>query len=214
MNCGIYCYKNLINNKIYVGKSKDIKRRIRQHERGFRFELEEQLKNKDAILLWRAVKKYGRDNFIVEILEICEDKELTAKEDYYIEKLCSHFLKNGYNILLGSGDKMSGENHPFYGKHHTPESIVLITEASRKNHGMKGKNHTEETKKLISEKMKEFYKNNPNSKKKVGKPWGHSKRLEVELLLKKGLSPKEISSILGISASTVYRIRNKNNNPR
>lgn len=29
--CGIYCIRNLINSKVYIGKSVDIHRRIKRH---------------------------------------------------------------------------------------------------------------------------------------------------------------------------------------
>jgi excinuclease UvrABC nuclease subunit len=29
--CGIYCIKNIVNSKVYVGKAKDIYKRIRDH---------------------------------------------------------------------------------------------------------------------------------------------------------------------------------------
>jgi group I intron endonuclease len=211
LESGIYCYKNLINNKIYIGKSKNLKRRIRQHERSFKFINEEDLESKDAILLWRSVKKYQRDNFSVEILELCEECDLDRREEYYIETLHSHYTQMGYNILKGSsGIKMSGENHPFYGKKHTPQSILLITEASNTNNGMSGRSHTEETKQLISIKMKEFHKNKEKSQVKIErKKKGKSKRIDVERLLQEGLTPKEISIALEINSSTVYRIKNK-----
>ena len=34
--CGIYCIKNTLNSKVYVGKAKDIYNRIREHIRFLR----------------------------------------------------------------------------------------------------------------------------------------------------------------------------------
>ena len=31
MNCGIYCIKNLINNKVYIGKTNDLQSRWKNH---------------------------------------------------------------------------------------------------------------------------------------------------------------------------------------
>ena len=41
-----------------------------------------------GIIIKEAVKKYGRENFIIEILQWCKDKEeLDYYEVYYIKKL-------------------------------------------------------------------------------------------------------------------------------
>ena len=61
-------------------------------------------------------------------------------------------------------EKMTGENHPFYGKHHTEETKENISEKLKgkmtgENHPFYGKHHTEETKENISEKLKG--ENNP-----------------------------------------------------
>jgi group I intron endonuclease len=213
MNIGIYYYKNLINGKIYVGQSIDLKRRIRQHERSFRFKNEDELDNKDAVLLWRAVNKYGRNNFSFEILETCTEEELNRREEFYIENMNSHFSRNGYNITWG-GDKLSGENHPFYGKRHTEESLKLIRNAAINNNGMMGKNHTEESKRKISERLLEI--NKEKNLMRIPKPIRPKRTSvfeKVKELLERGLSQKEIAELLRINHSTVSRIKN-NKYPR
>ena len=150
MTIGIYFYKNTINNKTYIGQSINIERRIRQHERSFLFEKESDITTTENILLYRAVKKYGRKNFIWGILEVCNRCFLNEKEQYYIKENNSHYTKNGYNLSFG-GNSMSGENHPFYNKKHTPESIEKIRDNAINNNPMYGKHHSEETKRKISE---------------------------------------------------------------
>lgn len=93
----IYKTTNLINGKIYVGKSE----RNRQTYLG------------SGKILKQAIKKYGKENFSREILETCSDKiELAKREIYWIDKLDSRNNKIGYNIAEGGtgGDVISA--HP------------------------------------------------------------------------------------------------------
>lgn len=93
---GIYKITNLINGKIYVGQSIDIIERWKQH--GYKaFNSNERAYN-SAIHL--AFRKYGIENFQLEILEECPANELDEKEKYWIEKL-NTLTPKGYNILQG-----------------------------------------------------------------------------------------------------------------
>jgi len=78
---GIYLLTNKINNKKYVGKSIHIRKRIGEHFREARYE-----RNADRPL-YQDIRRYGKKNFIVEILEQCSENELAGKEQYYYEKL-------------------------------------------------------------------------------------------------------------------------------
>jgi hypothetical protein len=93
----IYKTTNLINGKYYVGK--------------------DQKNNPEylgsGMLLTKAIKKYGKENFKKEILEECFNKEeLATRERYWIEKLDARNKKIAYNIGEGGdgGDNFSG--HP------------------------------------------------------------------------------------------------------
>jgi|LSQX01.1.fsa_nt_gb group I intron endonuclease len=85
---GIYLITNKINNKRYVGKSININKRIGEH---FREAGYERNINKP---LYKDIKKYGRENFDVEVLEECNEEDLVDREQYYYEK-----LKPEYNIV-------------------------------------------------------------------------------------------------------------------
>lgn len=101
-NCGIYGIRNLINNKIYVGKSVNIYERIRFHIN----KLNKKDKN-DNIHLIRSWHKYGRDNFEYIILENLpkDDNILKERELYWILKLKSNQREFGYNLRLDSDTK-------------------------------------------------------------------------------------------------------------
>jgi group I intron endonuclease len=93
---GIYSIVNNINNKKYIGQSRNIKRRIYNHK----YELR---KNKHFNKhLQRAWNKYGEEHFSFEVICECSTDEINEKEKYYIE-LYDSFL-NGYNNTEGGED--------------------------------------------------------------------------------------------------------------
>lgn len=98
--CCIYFIKNLKNSKIYIGSTKNFKKRKNTHTR--------QLKNNKhhCVYLQRSYNKYGQENFIFGILEECNEKELFDKEQEWID-----LLEPEYNIgSVGGGDNYT--NNP------------------------------------------------------------------------------------------------------
>lgn len=93
---GIYKITNKINQKIYIGQSIDIIERWKQHN--YKAFNQKEIAYNSAI--HSAFRKYGVENFSLEILEECTVQELDEKEKYWIEKLDS-LVPNGYNILKG-----------------------------------------------------------------------------------------------------------------
>jgi hypothetical protein len=97
----IYLTRNLINNKIYIGLSA---KRKEDNPNYFG----------SGSLIRAAISKYGKDNFIKEILEDnVETLELLQeKEIYWIKYYRSTSRDVGYNIAVGGtgGDTLS--NHP------------------------------------------------------------------------------------------------------
>lgn len=95
---GIYQIKNLINNKIYIGCAFLLGNRKWRHFKELRLNIHSNSK------LQNAFNKYGEENFVFEIIELCEKKILIEREQYYLNTLLhadiedSYFDKNGYNI--------------------------------------------------------------------------------------------------------------------
>ena len=86
-----YIYKttNLITGKIYVGKKTFEKNRNRTYFGS-------------GTLLLQALKKYGKENFAVEILDFAVDKaHLNLLEKWWIQYLDSRNPNVGYNIVAG-----------------------------------------------------------------------------------------------------------------
>ena len=100
-----YIYKivNKINNKVYIGKTTyTIAYRWIQHISAATSDKE---KDDYNYLLHKAIRKYGVDNFIVEIVEEVEDEsKLSSREIYWISHYNSCILEensNGYNMTYG-----------------------------------------------------------------------------------------------------------------
>ena len=92
---GIYKIENLKNQKKYIGQSIDINFRWKRHKQA--------AYNKNSksyeYPLYRAIRKYGIENFSFEIIEECEVDNLNDREVYWISYFNSFF--NGYNQTLG-----------------------------------------------------------------------------------------------------------------
>lgn len=97
---GIYKVVNKINNKIYIGKSKDLRTRLRAHHTE-PFNTNADMYNS---LFYRAIRKYGIDNFEFEIIEYCSEEDLNEREQYWIQYYNSYIgVPNGYgyNMTIG-----------------------------------------------------------------------------------------------------------------
>lgn len=94
----IYLIKNNINGKCYVGKTlKSPKERFSEH-------LYDAYKpTEDNRPLYRAIKKYGKDNFSLHVLEECTDGLASEREIWYIKKLKTY--AHGYNATIGGDGK-------------------------------------------------------------------------------------------------------------
>lgn len=98
----IYKITNLINNKIYIGKTNySIEHRWQQH-------LYSSFKNENSqeynYLLHKALRKYGQENFVIEKIEEVKAEEAQKREQYWIKIYNSCILSpdsNGYNMTFG-----------------------------------------------------------------------------------------------------------------
>ena len=89
----IYLIENKINSKKYIGQtSYSIERRMAEHIRGAK-----QHPNRP---LYRAINKYGEENFNISIVEECEINLLSEREIYWINKFNTYY-GDGYNATLG-----------------------------------------------------------------------------------------------------------------
>lgn len=95
----IYKITNLINQKAYIGKTTNtIKERWGEHISESK---SERAKNRP---IYRAINKYGVENFSIELIEEVDIKELSDKEIYWIGYYDTY--NNGYNATLGGDGRI------------------------------------------------------------------------------------------------------------
>ena len=148
----VYLSVNLINDKKYIGDHS-----TNNLDDGYLG---------SGILIKKAIKKYGRENFKREILEFFSSKQeaFDAQEKYIKEY--NTLQPNGYNISKKGGHQskealseetkekirksVSGENNFWFGKKHTSETILKCRNSKL---GYKNpfylKHHSGETKEKI-----------------------------------------------------------------
>lgn len=104
------------NKKVYVGQTiGTVPARFNGHKSAARYNQKyldgdvEASHNKRGMCskLYRAVNKYGEDNFTIEILEECDDSMLDELETMFIEEFDS--VANGYNLKSGGNSSKHSE---------------------------------------------------------------------------------------------------------
>lgn len=92
----IYKITNIINGKIYIGKTnRTIEERFKEHCQS--------IYREEKRPLYSAMKKYGIENFIIEEIEECPINIVDEREKYWIEYFNS--FKYGYNATIGGDGK-------------------------------------------------------------------------------------------------------------
>ena len=151
INSGIYVIVNLVNNKFYIGRTKNFNNRKTQHFSKLR------LNKHGNKYLQNAYNKYGEDNFIFLIYERFEGtiEELEQLEKPYLEQLVDD--ENCYNLSKNSSGPpvMYGEDNPNYGLKFSKQrrlemSLARIGKNTGEDNPFWGKKHTEESKEKMS----------------------------------------------------------------
>lgn len=75
----IYLYRNLVNNKKYIGQTNNIKRRKKQHQND---SFNNYNYNRFYQPIHCAIRKYGLENFEFKIIEECLDEDASEREQY------------------------------------------------------------------------------------------------------------------------------------
>lgn len=124
---GIYCIKNTINGKCYIGQAIKLQKRLKAHFNSW------QRPEYEHIVLYKAFKKYGIENFEITILKSFHDSlgwrvkvQLDELEKKYIEEYDS--FNNGYNSTLGGDRGVLGYRHSEETKEHLREVRFLQEE--------------------------------------------------------------------------------------
>lgn len=94
----IYKITNKINQKSYIGKTtRTPHERFEEHKREAKRD-----RSKDRPF-YKAINKYGMDNFTLETIEECPDEIASEREQFWIQAYAT--FKNGYNATYGGDGK-------------------------------------------------------------------------------------------------------------
>lgn len=144
------------DGKVYIGAtSQEPEKRWRKDGKGYRIQPR----------MHEAIENIGWDNFDHEIVASgMTEEEAHNMEKELIEKYNSTDIEHGYNMVKGGkgmlgyvpseevrrkqSERVRGENHPLYGKHHSEETRRKLSE-SHKGQGL-GKSLSKETREKIS----------------------------------------------------------------
>lgn len=121
----VYKHTNKVNGKVYIGITSQNPQKRWDCGRGY-------MKNKH---FWDSIQKYGWGNFAHEIL-FCDlsPEEAFRKERELIAEYDSQNYRKGYNCSSGGEGGATGcfgEKHHMYGKHHTEEARMKMSDALR-----------------------------------------------------------------------------------
>lgn len=147
----IYKITNLINNKIYIGKTTlTLEKRLKRH-----FYLASIKTNRR---LYDSINHHGKENFIIELIEECEYDLANEREKYYIALYDSMNKEIGYNMTEGGdGGRMPPES---IAKMVAKKKGMTVSEETRRKMSIshkgkrKGISPTEEQRRKISETLK------------------------------------------------------------
>lgn len=180
-NVGIYCWRNVVTNKRYIGQSQNLLKRKNQFIH---------FNNRYGGKLINDVRKHYNDTWYwdYEVLEYCCVDKLNEREEYYINLFDSTNREKGYNLTIGGdgcigyvfteeakkavsrglklhhhvwtdeekrifSENQRGEKNHMWGKHKNEDEKQKQRERMLgENNPFYGKHHTDESKQLISTK--------------------------------------------------------------
>lgn len=133
MKSGIYRITNTVNNKFYIGSSKDIDKRWYDHKRELYLNIHINPK------LQHSWNYHGQDKFLFEMVEEVSEDKLIEREQFYLDTLKPYERDVGYNINPSAfgGDNIT--HHPNRDAFIEKMKVVMLGE----NNGMFGKEHTD-----------------------------------------------------------------------
>ena len=109
----IYKITNKLNRMPYVGKTtRSLEVRFKEHTKADSY-------------IGRAIRKYGEENFLCEVIEECETPEQLNEREIFWIAFFNCKQPNGYNQTDG------GENTNFLGHHHTEEAKATLSVSHR-----------------------------------------------------------------------------------
>lgn len=191
----VYLIRNLVNAKVYVGKTNDVSHRWAQY-------VSDSKRNRHHMLIVRAMKKHGIHNFLMEVLEEFDTENAAlCAERRWIKHYNSTDLSCGYNLDSGGlgGKSLSSEtkeklSEVMKGRKKSPEAVAKVAAALR------GRKLSPETRARMSQ-AKKGKKRDPEVGKKVsealkGKPLSEETKAKMAAArVGRKLSPEHVEKV-------------------
>lgn len=161
----VYIHKNLKNNKIYVGQTKNPRRRWRS--KGIDYTPHPGQRG----LFFNAIKEDDWESFTHQIVAICDSrKEACETETKFIEEYKTYLPEFGYNITTGGENnsmlnQLSIEQQEAYRKRCSDNKKELWKNEEyrrKQQEGMQKVMQTEEYKQKMSESLTKYYSQEEN----------------------------------------------------
>lgn len=205
----VYKLTNKISGKSYIGQTtQSIHLRIKRH-----------CTSEGCPLIYRAICKYGIENFTIEILEedVVSLEELNKKEIQYIE-VYKTLHPYGYNLQSGGLNyKMSQETRDKLSKINTGKKLSQ-EHKNKIGNSLKGRKMSASS---VNKRIKsmEGYKHSEETKNKIGhknkgrkSAYGAAKLQPKDILfirhwLNKGYTITDVAKVFGRGRSTIEAIK-------
>jgi len=221
----LYRITNKINDKIYIGQSIDPIRRWYEHKRS--------ASSNSCMIISRAIKKYGNNVFIFEVIATCKTYEDANEIETLLVSQYNSLVPNGYNVSLGGMNAPKSEawkkiisqkaqerapktseqmrdiaaNRPedYYDHFNGNQYAKGIKHTDEWKEMMSNRFHSEEEKLNISEGLKKAYAEGRKvSATKI--KWTEEQIIKIKSDTR---SSYKISEEYGVSSRTIRRIRNQ-----
>ena len=140
----VYKITNLINKKIYIGVTKDPKKRWQRHC---------WKSNITRMPITHAIHRYGKENFSFEVLEVFEHLEEAEKKEAILIAELKTLIPKGYNRSPSDGTHSPETSEKIRAKNTGRKATPATIEKLRQSH--LGYKVSEETKQKLSKRNKD-----------------------------------------------------------
>lgn len=204
---GIYRITNVINGNFYIGSSSNIRRRVIEHISTLRH-------HKGLRVLQRAWDKYGVDNFVVDVVELCLPAIRLDREQHYLDTLNpkyniainAHASTSGLPVTHLVREKISKALHRKFTKKQLKDRCDYMRTFKQPSTD----EYKQETSKRVTEKWKDQEFREKNLKSRQGKNTNAvvtpTLVLKIRNLYRNGMTVKAIAKKMNLKNSTTKAI--------
>lgn len=202
---GIYAIVCLANKRVYIGQSVNIKARVAYHKASLK------KGTSHNYLLQRSRNKYGDNSLNYFLLETCEKKDLTNREQYWVDYFETTNPQKGFNIIepasSGCGE-LNGNSK--LTKKDVEEMLVMMGNSVSNEHIAKKYGVGSE---IISNIRCGYAWSHVNPEinrsklPKLGVKLIESDIVKIRKMIRDGMTYKVIGDMFGVTASSIKAIK-------